>query len=72
MAGLVPLSRLLVLSLPQGFYAFYRVKVTIDAGLARDLSLTPQFARLVSPLTTTVYTHPSDDELFRRIRHLTC
>ena len=68
MAGLVPLSRLLLLSLPQGFYAFYRAKVTIDSGLAGDLFLAQRFARHVSPLTTTVYRHPSDQELWEKVK----
>lgn len=39
---------------------------------SRDLFLAQRFARHVSPLTTTVYTHPSDEELFERVRNLTC
>jgi len=38
----------------------------------RDLFLAQRFARHVSPLTTVVYTHPSDDELARRLRDLAC
>jgi hypothetical protein len=30
------------------------------------------FARQVSPLATTVYTHPSDQELFAKVRGLAC
>ena len=26
----------------------------------------------VSPLTTTVYTHPSDEEIYQRVRGLSC
>src|SRR5437867_11496544 len=40
--------------------------------LSRDLFLAQRFARHVSPLTTTVYTHPSDEELFDRVRSLRC
>jgi hypothetical protein len=29
-----------------------------------------RFARHVSPLTTTVYTHPSDEEIYQRVRGL--
>jgi len=68
----VPLSRLLLLSLPQRFYAIYRANVTIDTGWGRHLFLAQRFARHVSPLTTTVYTHPSDEDLFSRIRGLIC
>ena len=39
---------------------------------SRDLFLAQRFARHVSPLTTTVYTHPSDDEMFSKIRSLSC
>ena len=38
----------------------------------RDLFLAQRFARHASPLTTTVYTHPSDEEIARQIRTLTC
>ena len=38
----------------------------------RDLFLAQRFARHASPLTTTVYTHPSDDEIARQIRTLSC
>ena len=39
---------------------------------SRDLFLAQRFARHVSPLTTVVYTHPSDEELFKQIRSLGC
>ncbi len=38
----------------------------------RDLFLAQRFARHVSPLTTTVYTHPSDDEMSSRLKDLAC
>jgi hypothetical protein len=38
----------------------------------RDLFLAQRFARHVSPLTTIVYTHLSDEEMFQRVRGLTC
>ena len=38
----------------------------------RDLFLAQRFARHVSPLTTVVYTHPSDDEMSVRLRDLGC
>ena len=37
-----------------------------------DLFLAQRFARHVSPLTTTVYTHPSDEEMYQRVRGLSC
>lgn len=48
------------------------MRVTVDAGLARDLSLEQRFAKHVSPLMTTVYTHPGDEELYKEIRRLSC
>jgi len=38
----------------------------------RDLFLAQRFARHVSPLTTTIYTHPSDEEMRERLRGLGC
>ncbi len=73
MAGPVPLRQTAsTLSLPQGFYAFWSLRVTADARLARDPFLAQRFARHVSPLTTTIYTHPSDQEMFERVRRLPC
>jgi hypothetical protein len=37
-----------------------------------DLFLAQRFARHASPLTTVVYTHPSDEELYAGIRDLRC
>ena len=34
----------------------------------RDLFRARRFARQVSPLTTVVYTHPSDEEMSSRLR----
>jgi hypothetical protein len=39
---------------------------------SRDLFLAQRFARHVSPLTTVIYTHPSDQELMEGIRSLAC
>ena len=39
---------------------------------SHDLFLAQRFARHVSPLTTIVYTWPSDEELFGSIRDLAC
>jgi len=38
----------------------------------KDLFLAQRFARHVSPLTTVVCTHPSDEELYEGIRDLPC
>lgn len=39
---------------------------------ARDLLLAQRFARHASPLTTIIYTHPADEELYEGIRDLPC
>ena len=46
--------------------------ITAVYRMTRDLFLAQRFARHVSPLTTVVYTHPSDEELARRLRALQC
>jgi hypothetical protein len=38
----------------------------------RDLFMAQRFARHVSPLTTTAYTHPSDEEMHQQLRLLNC
>ncbi len=38
----------------------------------RDLFLAQRFARHASPLTTTVYTHPGDEEMRSNLRGLAC
>ncbi len=37
-----------------------------------DLFLAQRFARHVGPSTTVVYTHPSDEEMAKRVRGLAC
>ncbi len=54
------------------FHALRHTAVTNVYRRSRDLFLAQRFARHASPLTTTVYTHPSDDELFRQVRSLSC
>jgi site-specific recombinase XerC len=54
------------------FHALRHTAVTNVYRASRDLFLAQRFARHVSPLTTTVYTHPSDEELFSKIRSLNC
>jgi len=54
------------------FHALRHTAVTNVYRASRDLFLAQRFARHVSPLTTTVYTHPSDQELFSQIRGLRC
>jgi integrase/recombinase XerC len=56
-------------------YSFHSIRhtaVTAVYRASRDLFLAQRFARHVSPLTTTVYTHPSDEEMFQRVRGLSC
>lgn len=52
------------------FHALRHTAITNVYRTTRDLYLTQRFARHASPLTTTVYTHPSDEELYAAIRGL--
>jgi len=54
------------------FHCLRHTAVTSVYRLSKDLYLAQRFARHASPLTTTIYTHPSDDELFKQIRNLRC
>jgi site-specific recombinase XerC len=54
------------------FHALRHTAVTNVYRASRDLFLAQRFARHVSPLTTIVYTHPSDQEMFERVRSLPC
>jgi len=54
------------------FHATRHTSVTNVYKATRDLFLAQRFARHVSPLTTTVYTHPSDDEMLSKLRGLSC
>jgi len=54
------------------FHALRHTAVTNVYRASRDLFLAQRFARHVSPLTTTIYTHPSDQEMFERLRQLPC
>jgi site-specific recombinase XerC len=56
-------------------YSFHSLRhsaVTNVYRSSRDLFLAQRFARHASPLTTTVYTHPSNEELFEGIRGIVC
>lgn len=55
-----------------GFHALRHTAVTNVYRASRDLFLAQRFARHASPLTTTMYTHPSDTELSLRTRSLPC
>ena len=53
-------------------HALRHTAITNVYRASRDLFLAQRFARHVSPLTTTVYTHPSDQELWQGVRGLSC
>lgn len=56
-------------------YPFHSLRHSSITNLYRakhDLFLAQRFARHASPLTTTIYTHPSDQELWQSIRGLRC
>jgi integrase len=55
-----------------GFHALRHTAVTNVYRASRDLFLAQRFARHVSPLTTTAYTHPSDEDLQRTLAGMTC
>jgi site-specific recombinase XerC len=54
------------------FHALRHTAVTNVYRVSRDLFLAQRFARHVSPLTTTIYTHPSDQEMWEKVRNLSC
>ncbi len=54
------------------FHAIRHSAVTNVYRETRDLFLAQRFARHVSPLTTVIYTHPSDQEMRDRLRGLGC
>jgi integrase len=56
----------------RGFHSLRHTAVTNVYRATMDLFLAQRFARHLSPLTTTAYTHPSDSELVDRLRSLVC
>jgi len=54
------------------FHSLRHTAVTEVYRRSRDLFLAPSFARHVSPLTTKVYTRPSDQEIWESVRRLPC
>ena len=54
------------------FHGLRHTAVTNVYRRSRDLFLAQRFARHVSPLTTTIYTHVSDEEMFERLRGMEC
>jgi integrase/recombinase XerC len=56
-------------------FNFHAVRHTACSNLYRmtkDLRMTQRFARHKSILTTTIYTHPSDEDLIKALRNLPC
>jgi len=54
------------------FHGLRHTAVTSVYRRSRDLFLAQRFARHASPLTTTIYTHPSDEEMWEQVRGLNC
>jgi len=50
------------------FHSLHHSAITNVYRATKDLYLTRRFARHASPLSTTCYTHPSDEELYEGIR----
>ena len=55
-----------------GFHCLRHRAISSVYRMTHDLYLAQRFARHVSPLTTTVYTHPSDEDVQQRLRGLGC
>ncbi len=56
-------------------YCLHALSHTADSnvyGASKNLFLAQRFARHASPLTTTLYTHPGDDEMAKRLRTIRC
>lgn len=53
-----------------GFHALTHTAVTNVYRTSRDLFLAQRFARNASPLNTTFYTHPSDEDPKERMNSL--
>ena len=60
------------LSRSYGFHCLRHSAVSSVYRSSRDLFLAQRFARHASPLTTVIYTHPSDEELREGVRDLLC
>ncbi len=50
------------------FHALRHSAITNVYRATKDLFLAQRFARHASPLSTTIYTHPSDEELYAALR----
>ena len=49
-----------------------RSAVTSVYRASKNLFLAQRFARHASPITTIIYTHPADEELWEGVRDLPC
>lgn len=54
------------------FHALRHTACTNVYRVSKDIRLTQRFARHKSVVTTSIYTHPSDEELFRAVDRLPC
>ena len=54
------------------FHSLRHSSVTAVYRATRNLFLAQRCARHASPLTTIIYTHPSDEELYDGVRDLPC
>jgi site-specific recombinase XerC len=54
------------------FHCLRHSSISAVYAMTHDLFLAQRFARHLSPLTTTVYTHPSDEDVQRHLRGLGC
>jgi site-specific recombinase XerC len=55
-----------------GFHCLRHSAVSNVYRATHDLFLAQRFARHASPLTTTIYCHPGDEEMRERVRGLRC
>ena len=55
-----------------GFHCLRHSAITNVPQATRDVLLTQRFARHSHLSTTTAYTHPSDDELYRSVQQIRC
>jgi len=56
-------------------FSFHSIRHSACSNLyraTRDIRITQRFARHKSIVTTTIYTHPSDEDLLRSVRELPC
>ena len=54
------------------FHCLRHSAVSMVYRATRDLFLAQRFARHASPLTTVIYTHASDEEMYATLRGMEC